>query len=71
MGGAKELEWVTPDVREIVLSDPEWCTECGLETGKWPQTGPCPHCGSTSTPSNFEEVKKIVENWIGYANPHI
>lgn len=68
---AADRAFVEADPLEIVLSDPNWCCDCWSEFPHWPPLGPCPHCGSTSSPVTLEESRMRIAEWTGCQNPHI
>jgi len=62
---------VNAEPEEIILSDPNWCSDCWRQPSFWPPLGPCTFCGSASMPSTLEEAKRRVSELTGLRDPHV
>lgn len=64
-------QFVIGDPQELILSDPNWCSNCWKEHPHWPPSYPCSFCGSTEIPATLDDAKRKVAAWTGLENPHI
>ena len=53
---------------EIVLSDPNWCSECWTHL-RWPLPSRCPKCGRPL--DHLDKIESMITDWTGNQNPHI